>query len=63
MREIFKRLANYIFRNWEDEPGYTHPLLKILPPFFYELIAYFIALAILYKIGLYFWNINLLFTK
>jgi len=57
MREKLKKIVAYIFRSWEDEPGSTHPRLKILPPFFFELIAYLIALAILYKIGLYLWSI------
>jgi len=55
MRE--KKIVAYIFRSWEDEPGYTHPRLKILPPFFLELIAYLIGLAILYQIGAYLWSI------
>jgi len=57
MREKLKKIVAYIFRSWDDEPDYTHPRLKILPPFFFELIAYLIALAILYKIGLYLWSI------
>jgi len=56
MREKLKKIVAYIFRSWDDEPDYTHPRLKILPPFFFELIAYLIALAILYKIGLYLWS-------
>ena len=57
MREKFKKIVAYIFRSWEDETGYTHPLLKILPPFFFELLAYLIGLAILYHIGAYLWSI------
>jgi len=57
MREKFKKIVAYIFRSWEDEPGYTHPRLKILPPFFLEVIAYLIVLAILYQIGAYLWSI------
>jgi hypothetical protein len=57
MRKLFKKLINHIFRSWEDEPGYTHPRLKILPPFFFELIFYLITLAILYQIGAYLWSI------
>jgi len=57
MREKLKKIVAYIFRSWEDEPGYPHPRLKILPPFFFELIAYLIALAILYQIGAYLWSI------
>jgi hypothetical protein len=36
--------------------GYTHPLMKILPPFFYELLAYLIGLALLYQLGAYLWS-------
>jgi len=57
MREKLKKIVAYIFRSWENEPGYTHPRLKILPPFFFELIAYLIGLAILYWIGSYLWSI------
>jgi hypothetical protein len=57
MREKLKKIEAYIFRSWEDEPGYTHPLLKILPPFFLELLAYLIGLSILYQIGYYLWSI------
>jgi hypothetical protein len=57
MKEKLKKIVAYIFRSWEDEPGYTHPLLKILPPFFFDLLAYLIGLAILYQIGAYLWSI------
>lgn len=57
MRDKLKKIVAYIFRSWEDEPGYTHPRLKILPPFFLELLAYLIGLAILYQIGVYLWSI------
>jgi len=56
MREKLKKIFAYIFRSWEDEPGYTHPRLKILPPFFLELLAYLIGLAILYQIVVYLWR-------
>jgi len=57
MREVLKKIVNHIFRSWEDEPDLPHPALRILPPIFFELIAYLIALAILYKISLYLWSI------
>ena len=56
MRDKLKKIVAYIFRNWEDEPGYTHPQIKSIPPFFFELIAYLIGLAILYQIGVYLWS-------
>jgi hypothetical protein len=57
MRDKLKKIVAYIFRSWEDEPGYTHPQMKFIPPFFFELIAYLIGLAILYQIGAYLWSI------
>jgi hypothetical protein len=56
MREKLKKIVVYIFRSWEDKPGYTYPRLKILPPFFFELLSYLIGLAILYQIGVYLYN-------
>jgi len=53
MRDLFKNLLNYILRSWDKEERYTHPQLKTLPPFFYELIVYLVAIAILYKLVLY----------
>jgi len=63
MREKLKKIIAYIFRSWEDESGYTHPALKILPSIFFDFLAYLIGLFILYQIGAYLWNIILLFTK
>jgi hypothetical protein len=57
MREKFKKIVAYIFRSWEDEPGYTHPRLRILPPFLLELLAYLIGVAILYHTGAYLWSL------
>jgi len=57
MRDKLKNIVAYIFRSWEDEPNYPHPKMRLIPPFFFELIAYLIALAILYKIILYLWSI------
>jgi hypothetical protein len=57
MRTKLKKIVAYIFRSWEEEPGYTHPRIKILPPFFYKLLTYLIALAILYQIVIYLYNL------
>jgi hypothetical protein len=57
MRDKLKKIVVYIFRSWEDEPNYPHPQIRFIPPFFFELITYLIALAILYKISLYLWSI------
>jgi len=57
MRDKIKKIVAYIFRSWDDEPGYTYPRLKILPPFLFELLAYLIGLSILYQVGAYLWSI------
>lgn len=57
MRDKLKKILAYIFRSWEDEPGSTHPRLRILPPFLLELLAYLIGLAILYQVVVYLWSI------
>jgi hypothetical protein len=51
MRERLKKAVAYIFRGWDEEPGYTHPLMKMLSLFFYDLLGYLIVIAILYHIG------------
>jgi len=57
MREKLNKIVAYIFRSWEDEAGYTHPRLKILPPFLFDLLVYLIGLSILYQTGVYLWSI------
>jgi len=56
MRDKLKRIGAYIFRGWNKEPGYTHPNIKILPPFVFELIAYLLALSVIYQALLYLFN-------
>jgi len=51
MKSAIKKVASYIFRNWDDEQCYTHAGLRLLPPFFYELLSYVIALVLLYHLG------------
>jgi len=57
MKSAIKKVASYIFRGWDDEGGYTHAGLRLLPPFFYELLSYLIALVILYHMGVYLINL------
>jgi len=57
MRNKLKKIVAYIFRGWEDEPTQIDRRVKLLPPFFLELLAYLIGLAILYQIGVYLWSI------
>jgi len=54
---MIKKISSYIFRGWDEESNYTPTRFKILPPFFYELLAYLIGISLLYEI------IILLFTK
>jgi len=64
MRDKIKTVLTYIFRGWEDEPGYIYPRMKILPPFFYKLLAIAGGLSILYQLGVYLWNLfNCLLSK
>jgi len=57
MRDRVKLIKAYIFRSWEDEPGYTHPRIKIIPPFILELIFYTIVVFIIFKIISYLWSL------
>ena len=57
MREKLKEIGAYIFRRWEERPGYPHPGLRILPPFLLEALAYLIGLSTLYLVRAYLWAI------
>jgi len=57
MRDKVKKIVKHIFRGWDKEDYNTHPGLKILPPFFFELIGYLIGLSILYQVGAYLWDL------
>jgi len=57
MKKALHKIWAHISRGWDEEPGYTHPRLRIAPPFFYELLAYLIATALLYKLGEYLWSL------
>ena len=57
MRDILKKLKEHIFRSWEDEPGYTHPVLKIVPPFIIEILSYFLGAIIIFKIISYLFSL------
>jgi len=47
---MIEKIKNYIFRNWEEETGYTPKRFKILPPIFYEILGYMLVVFILYEI-------------
>lgn len=57
MIDKIKVIRAYIFRSWRDEPGYTHPRIKIIPPFIIEAISYLIGIAIILKIISYLWSL------
>jgi len=57
MRDKLTKIKRYIFRGWDNEPTNPHPRLKILPPFFLEIISYLIGIAIIYQIGAYLWSL------
>jgi len=53
-----RKIVAYILRRWDQERTQPlHPGLKILPPFFYEILGYLLAIAILYQIGLYLFSL------
>lgn len=56
MKKKTKKIVAYITRSWKDKEP-PHPLIKILPPFLWELLSYLTGLAILYRIGAYLWDI------
>jgi len=59
MRDKLKNIVGYIFRGWDKEPGYRYSRLKILPPFFFDLLGWVTATAILYKVVEFFlWGSN-----
>jgi hypothetical protein len=58
MKEKVIGIVRYIFRGWDKEDYNTHPGLKILPPFFYELLGYSIALGLLIQLSLYLFKDN-----
>jgi len=44
---LLKKIVAYITRSWEDEPG-SHPRMRILPPFFFDLLGIGLLLTVLY---------------
>jgi hypothetical protein len=56
-----KKIIKYIFRGWNNEPKHTHPKLKIFPPIFFDVMAFFLAMAIL--ISMFKWLLNYFKTQ
>jgi hypothetical protein len=50
MRDIIKRILKHITRGWDQEPGNNYNGIKLIHPFFFELLAYLLGLSILYQI-------------
>lgn len=49
--DMKRTIIDYVTRNWDDEPNKPpHPLIKILPPFVWELLSYILGLAILFQL-------------
>jgi hypothetical protein len=55
MRDKIAQIKKHILRSWKVEDN-IHPALRVLPPFLLELIAYLIAVGILYQVGAYLWR-------
>ena len=60
MKQKINKIRAYIFRSWEDEPV-RDPRIKILPPFLLEVLVYFLALGIAYKLISYLWRVAITF--
>ena len=50
MRDKLKKIRDYIFKSWEDEPIKPHSGIRVIPPFFFKVIAILIIFSILYNI-------------
>jgi hypothetical protein len=52
-----KRIVKYVFRTWQEEPEPAHPLIKVLPPFFIDLLGWTFVVGLLYSLGSFLWSI------
>jgi len=50
MKKPKNKIIKHITRGWDEYSGDIPKRLKILPPFFYEILAYLLAIAILISI-------------
>ena len=51
---MFQKFIKYITRGWNEDNQPKNPVFRILPPFFYELLAYLILAAVIaWTISLY----------
>ena len=50
MRDKLKKIRDYIFKSWEDEPIKPHSGIRVIPPFFFKVITILIIFSILYNI-------------
>lgn len=53
MKETLQRIFQHIGRSWDNEEQPPHPLQRLLPPFWWDILSYMVAGAILYQIVLY----------
>jgi len=57
MKSAIKKIVSYVFRGWDDESGYSHAGLRLLPPFLYDVLAFLVALVILYHLVVFLKNL------
>ena len=50
MKINLQAIKDHIFRSWKEEPGHIHPALKIMPPFFYDLLIIMILGVLLFSL-------------
>jgi len=55
--KLLKRIVTHITRSWEDESERPHPRMRILPPFFFDLLGYGLVFTILYHLFQYLYSL------
>ena len=56
LMNLLKKIVAYITRSWEDEPGRPHNKMRILPPFFFDLLSFGLVLTVLYYLLQYLYD-------
>lgn len=54
---LLKKIVAYITRSWEDEPERPHNKMRILPPFFFDLLGIGLLLTVLYYLLQYVYSL------
>jgi len=55
--KLLKRIIAHITRSWEDEPESPHNKMRILPPFFFDLLGFGLVLTVLYYLLQYLYSL------